>query len=243
MEVKIKRLEPHDNLQTHCKNGLDLEKLTFGFIRRIIRYIETNSVTSNYSNMPEPIMRISVEYGVEFCRAFFGIYDELRSTIECNKEYQLLKGNTSHYVAADIIYLSIVGFEQGIHEIVMKCISSHPNDKFGICENVNIKKLCKHDFGRIYLYNEVFGERYYWWKHTNYVWGKANSYKNVQHNMQWGNGDTIKMIVNCNHWTVQFFKNNEKVIDACPIKKNVKYYPVMATGDIKGVYQHVLSKQ
>ena len=155
MDVNIKQLEIPSVRSTK------VEQLTFGFIREIEQTLNTAVI------VPAAITMICIEYGITLF-AWFGVYDAMRSAIAFGhhkeqkySQYQVLKGLPSTSVAADIIFVSKTGFNEGVHDITMQCIRSHPNDKFGIVENGNVGTLT--NFGRIYLYNEVFKQRYYWW--------------------------------------------------------------------------------
>ena len=108
----------------------------------------------------------------------------------------------------------------------------------GIVENVKVDTL--DNLGRIYLYNGVFGTRYYWWKHTRNVWSQASYGKDVDDKVQWGNGDIVKMRVDCKNWTLQYFLNDKKVVDPIPIQENKTYYAVVTNGDTRCEYHHIL---
>jgi len=162
---------------------------------------------------------------------------EIRLDTDSLVHYQTLKGNGYSGSTQE--------FSDGVHQITMRCIRSHPNDKFGIVENVNVDTLT--DLGRIYLYNPVFKTRYYWWKHTHNIWRGSNYFKKID-NLQWKNGDTIKMIIDCEKWTCQFLhtpanEENEAIVLApFPIKPNIKYFPILSQGDTKSEYRHIFPK-
>ena len=243
-QVKIKQLDPLNAVaHGHGKNGIQLELLTFGFIRDAEQQFKRILV-------PRDVKRICVAFGAEWRHAWFSVFDEIKSVIQLKVDtinkalvhYQVLKGNGFSGSTQDIMYLSSTGFSCGVHEITMHCVKSHPNDKFGIVENTNVDTLT--GLGKIYLYNPVFGNRYYWWKHTHNVWKGSNYHKKIEE-IAWRNGDTIRMRLDCEKWTLQFFhkaENQEEVavVDPFPIKANIKYFPVLTNGDTKSEYHHIL---
>ena len=160
-EVKIKHVPPVNSLHSQRvsdADGQSLELLTFGFVRKIEQQMQRF--------VPVPLTRICVDFGKEAPHAWFGIFDELHSAIEFKAhdsegaaDCQALSGKGSQNVSADIVFLSNVGFRRGVHEVRIECVKSHPNDKFGICQQSDTAKLT--DFGRIYMYNAVFERRYF----------------------------------------------------------------------------------
>ena len=246
-QVKIKHMEPVNNLHTHGVSDTDgkldlLELLTFGFVREIEQQMQRRH---NSSIVPVPLMWICVEFGKEARHAWFGIFDELHSAIdfkthesEGTVDCQLLTGKGAQNVSADIVFLSNIGFRRGVHEVSMQCVCSHPNDKFGIVQNIDTDTLT--DFGRIYLYNPVFERRYFWWLHTRKIWAQSSHHKAIENGLKWKAGDIVSMRVDCNAWTLQYSLNGLPVVKAFPIEENVTYYPVLTNGNANCTYHHLL---
>ena len=94
-------------------------------------------------------------------------------------------------------------------ECVKSHVKSHPNDKFGICQQSDTAKLT--DFGRIYLYNAVFERRYFWWLHTRKIWAQSSHHKAIDNGVKWKARDVVSMRVDCDAWTLQLiFLNGQK---------------------------------
>ena len=225
----------------HAKKA---EELTFGYLRRIEKEQRSRNI------IPKEISALCFKY-LHDATAYFGICDLSCSKIELihsksNKTicpyiiYQKLsgKGKLHFHKATDIIFLSVKGFDCGIHDFNFQCISSHPNDKIGIVEVIDIDKLKKANFGKICLYDNVFGYRYYWWKHTHYIWRNDQNYLSTINHKQWKANDFIKMQLNCEKWTIQFFVNGIKVTNPVNIHPKTKYYPAIALGLNSSVYNY-----
>jgi len=231
------------------KKGSRLDKIAFGFVRQSEKLLDSNMF------VPEPLTRLCMQFATEEEHAYFGIYDELHSNIEfqpskprcssksCKNKHhdhpsQVLTGNGQSDPTADVAFLSQVGFNSGVHEIVMESIKSHPNDKIGICQNVNPEQL--DGLGKIYLYDAVFGERYYWWQHTRKIWTQSTHHKEVEKRIKWKDGDIIKMVLDCDNWTLAYTLNDEVVVKPFKITPNITYYPVLTNGDTRCQYRHIL---
>ena len=228
------------------KKGSRLDKIAFGFVR------ESEKMLGNNQIVPEPLTKLCMEFATEEDHAYFGIYDELHSTIDfkpsgstcCAKDKhhdhpsQELKGNMVSDPTADVVFLSQTGFSKGVHEIVIESVKSHPNDKIGICQNVKPSQL--YGLGKIYLYDQVFGERYYWWQHTRKIWTQSTHHKEVENRLKWRDGDIIKMILDCDNWTLAYTLNDEVAVHPFKIKPDITYYPVVTNGDTRCSYRHIL---
>ena len=163
--VNIKELKSPCNY-TESRHGvkeLQLEKLTFGFIREIeqeisgpstnisneksgnllidaVREVTQNAMKQTNFIIPEEVMRMCMEYAIEVFHTYFTIYDDIHSsinTVSINNDspgskyskYQILKGTEKVDGTADVVYLSTTQFDKDIHDVTLKCIKSHPNDK------------------------------------------------------------------------------------------------------------------
>lgn len=246
-KVNIKKSERvHRPRDMTTKRGSRLDKLMFGFVRESETALESNKF------VPEPLTRLFMEFATEEEHAYFGIYDDLHSSIAFkaaksthsasghvhHRPTQQLKGNHVSDPTADVMFLSTNGFSSGVHVIEIKSIKSHPNDKIGICQNVEPHRL--PGLGRIYLYDAVFGERYYWWQHTRKIWTQSTHHKEVEKRMKWRDGDTIKMILDCDNWTLAYSLNDEIAVKPFSITPHITYYPVLTNGDTRCSYEHIL---
>mmetsp|Transcript_59128 Transcript_59128/g.97744 ORF Transcript_59128/g.97744 Transcript_59128/m.97744 type:complete len:256 (+) Transcript_59128:30-797(+) len=230
------------------KDLKELGKLVFGFLRKI-------ETTCTYSMpMPSEIKCICVDYSVEKYATFFTIYDAARSTIDEVKDnthphHQILKGlKVGSHARGDIIFLSPIELNEGIHFVTVKCVKGHPNDKFGLVENADLETL--PDFGKLYLYDAAFKNKFYWWRHTKQIWtekfdqdGEHNS-KNfaTKDGKQWEHGDVLKMRIDCEQWKVEFFRNDASVQEV-DIEPQKTYYAALSNGSNGCEYHHLLDAQ
>ena len=231
------------------KKGSHLDKIVSGYIRESEKLLQNHKTIIRI--IPEIVSHLCMTYAVENKEhTYFGIYDDWHSSIEsnssnlfpnekCEYPYQELKGkkNTKESKNVDVVYLSQTGFSSGVHEIVIKCINLHPNDKIGICQYAepDIKNL-----GKIFLYNYRFGQRYYWWNHTLLVWRRAEHYQKIENCKVWQTGDIIKMILDCDNWTLSYMLNDKVIVKSLKIAPNITYYHVVTHGDTKCQYRHIL---
>eukprot|EP01084_Bolivina_argentea_P174336 302003_1 len=163
------------------------------------------------------------------------------------KQYQLLQGKNTNDFTTDIIFISEIQIYIGVHELIFQCIKTHPNDKIGIIcfphhpnEEIDLNKLKTQQLGKIYLYNDAFGKHtYYWWRHTKNI-RSHNKRIRLQGIAKWDVGSVIKMIIDCNNWSLKYYHNqcSSQVIS---IDKNVKYYAVLAMGDAHSMYRYNIS--
>ena len=53
---------------------------------------------------------------------------------------------------------------------------------------------------------------------------KNGSSKEICNGVEWGTNDIITVIVDCDNWTLQYYKNNESVADKFAIEPNMTYH-------------------
>ena len=92
------------------------------------------------------------------------------------------------------------------------------------------------------IYSNIFGESLYlWWSHI----GKIRYHDGriqLQGVKSWNNGSNIKMIVDCNKWTLQFELEADK-FQAINIEPNVEYYVALGTASGDNFYLYNLKHQ
>lgn len=244
------------NDDTALYHASKTKNLTFGYLRRIQHKVMVDRQQIIIAIIPNEILSLCLKY-VHNATAYFAIYDANHSKIELitskskkNKcpynIYQRLSGLSDiiePHNGSDIIFLSLNGFKSGVHSFNFQCIQSHPNDKIGIVSCIDIKKLKQANFGKISLYHNVFQHRYYWWKHSHYIWRNEKNYHSTIQHQQWKSNDFIKMRINCDNWTIQFFLNGKKVTNMINIHKNKRYYPAIALGFACSVYNYSLDSE
>ena len=156
---------------------------------------------------------------------------------------QVLKG--TGIGGTDIVFLSEIAINSGVHELMFQCIKKHPNDKIGIISEGDLDILKEKGIGSKYLYNPMFGKyRYFWWCHTKAARvfdGRATGQRiTLQGIGSWEAGDYIGMIVDCDKWTIQF-KLDDGKSQLFDIQPETKYYAVLTMGDGSPLYFYDLA--
>ena len=111
-------------------------------------------------------------------------------------------------------------------------------DEVGVVTNINDIKT-KGNLCSIYANN--MGSRIIYSNNLENNVGVIDLYdKNNMHKLNyqvnntpfqscWNNGDIIKIILDCIHWNIQFFKNNQPLSQKINIHKNMNYFPIIST--------------
>lgn len=199
--------------------------------------------------IPLDIKQICIAY-ISAAKSYFTIYNEeyseLRTVnnndasdhIHCSisrtnmnpfESIQILKSKPfAGYVI--IKFISTMAMESGVHQLSFNCIRMHPNDMLGIISECDLNKLrnVHNNLHRSSLYHELFGQyRYLWWNHTGKVRYHGGRIQLVGIK-SWRNTDNIRMIVDCDKWTLQFELDTGKS-QPIDIEPGVKYYAALQT--------------
>ena len=159
-------------------------------------------------------------------------YQELRAYKTKVTFYSNQRLNSAPYLLSNPTTAS----KHKTHEWHFKCIEPSWNDKIGICQRL------KDGTSTNQIYKtEIFGQAYYWWRHTGIIWTGSCQYplETVTKTI-WASNDIISVRVNTQHWTIEFFKNYKPLFDK-PLKiEPLEYYPFISFGRKRSTLYHNL---
>ena len=186
------------------KLSAELNLLIFGFVR----LFENKNILS--TNIPSGLIQIIIQFYPKLIICFG----------KCNKEkFEVLsdgleiKGKTTNDCMGYLVYGELMndnGFDEGIN---IWSIMNMKND----CDNNWEDSECYHNIGVISEFNDEFVNEdgfdvwpYYYEKINDVDYSFYDSLAYDQSGITWRKNDVITMILNCNEWTVSYYKNNDK---------------------------------
>ncbi len=143
------------------------------------------------------------------------------------------KGDHGSYVLCG----SSKGFDRGIHEVSVKMHKKCDNNCLGLCTKINTLNIEKSTEWIGCLAVEGFST----YTDLGILSASANSILPGNRILKgkwkgFKEGDVVKMIINCENWSTEYFVNDKFQVRVSMVVENVKYYPIMGFDSTGGLF-------